>query len=646
MRANGLWIVAALISTIICLTASAHGTPVELRRPEQVASYTLSARLDVDTHTVTATGSVRFKNTSERPLQSIWLHLYLNAFKSNQTLFLRSPFVRGRGGGGASEFGHTDIKRLLIPELSGKNLLPQLARHSPGDPADQTDLELKLPSSIAPGQTVTIELEFASRLPQIVERTGHSSRFYLVAQWFPKLARLEPDGTWKHFAFHPQSEFYADYGRYSVTIDVPENMLVGATGRRVEERTSAGRRVVRHEIDSVHDFAWSAWDRFRERVESVDGTEVRLLHPPGHARNAAITLDTLRFALPHFSRRYGAYPYPVLTVVHPPEHAKNAGGMEYPTLITTGGRWFTSLVGARSVEAVTVHELGHQWFYGLLASNERAWPFLDEGLTSYAESVALTERFGHGSLFSFAGIQLSETHGMRALAAAFGRDEPVAQPAPDFSGFTSLGALVYGRTATILETIAKVWGAERLERAFAQYTQKYRFLHPNPQQFLAEIDAHVGRDAAAFAQRALFERGFVDFLTKSVETTRAAEPAGEFDDDGGRHLTAPHPPSESSGWHSRVIVVRRGSLELPVEVDLIDDDGNAERRSWDGRGAWTAFEHRGPRPIVAAIVDPERRVLLDDNLLNNAASREPPGVDRVTERATYLAQLLLALIGP
>jgi hypothetical protein len=618
----------------------------EQKRPEQVASYTLSAKLDADQHTVRASGSVRWKNTSERAVDSIWFHLYLNAFKSDETLFLRSPFVRGRGGGGAREFGHVDIKRLSIKELGGADLLPKLARHSPGDPADQTDLELKLPSSVAPGQSVTIELAFESKLPLIVERTGHSSKFYLVAQWFPKVARLEPDGTWKHFAFHPQSEFYADYGRYAVTIDVPESMLVGATGRRVEERTTPGRRIVRHEIDSVHDFAWSAWDRFEQRVESIGGVETRLLYPPGHAKNAEVTLDTLRFALPHFSQRYGGYPYPVLTVVHPPENARNAGGMEYPTLITTGGPWFIGGLGVRSVEAVTIHELGHQWFYGLLASDEHTWPFLDEGLTSYAESVALSERFGTGSLFSFAGLKLSETYGMRALSAAFGRDEPVAQPAASFASFRTLGAIVYARTATIFQTLANVWGPERLERALGFYARQYRFSHPHPDQLLSAIEEHVGPDAARYAKNALFERGTVDYVVTAVESARAAEPAGEFDDDAGRHLIEPKPPAESSGWQSRVVVVRRGSLELPVDVELIDEDGVSQRRHWDGRGPFVAFEQRGARPIVAAIVDPERRVLLDDNLLNNATSREPPGVPRVTERASYLAQLLLAFFGP
>ena len=614
--------------------------------PDPVASYTLSARLDTDAHRVDSSGSIRWKNASTRAVSSIWFHLYLNAFKNDETLFLRSPFVRGRGGGGAREFGYIDIERLSIPELGGTDLLPRLSHHSPGDLADQTDLELKLPGEIAPGQTVTIELAFKARLPEIVERTGHSRDFYLVAQWFPKIARLDSDGTWHNFAFHPQAEFYADYGRYAVTIDVPERFLVGASGRPVKIRESGGRRMTSYEIDSVHDFAWTAWDRFRKSEASIDGVAVELLYPPGHQRNAESTLDALRFALPDFSRRYGAYPYPVLTVVHPPEAAKNAGGMEYPTFITSGGPWFSGLLGARSVEAVTIHELGHQWFYGLVASDETSWPFLDEGLTSYAEGLVLEARYGKGSLFSAWGIELGEPEAMRAFAMLYGKDEPVAQPAASFSGFRSLGGLVYGRTATILHTMAGVWSQERVDRALGRYAREQRFAHPGPKELLSAIEHEVGRDAAAFAQRALFERGHVDYLVRSVDFARAAQPAGTFDDDAGHHDVEPKSEGESHNWQSRIVVVRRGSLELPVEVDLIDEAGNAERRSWDGHGAFTAFEHQGPRPIVAAVVDPERRIWIDDNLINNALSGEAPGVERVRERATYLAELLFALAMP
>ncbi|MEJ2433700.1 MAG: M1 family metallopeptidase, partial [Pseudolabrys sp.] len=327
-------------------------------------------------HTVAGTGTIRWLNTSRRAATELYLHLYLNAFKNNRTRFLRSPFGVGRNAGRPRDWGYIDVKYLRARELGGVDLWPAASAHSPGDPDDQTDIRVPLPAPIAPGQLLTLDVQFESKLPEIVERTGYSNNFYLVGQWYPKLARRRPDGSWAHFSFDARSEFFADFGAYSVTLDVPEWMGVAATGTRVAERVERGRRIVRHEMRPVHDFAWAAWDRFEERRERVGAVEVRILYPPGYAHNAELSLQSVRFALPLYSQLYGAYPYPVLTIVSPPEDAAAAGGMEYPTLITTGGPWYLGYLG-RGVEAVTVHELAHQWFYGLVATDEQAWPFLD-----------------------------------------------------------------------------------------------------------------------------------------------------------------------------------------------------------------------------------------------------------------------------
>ena len=126
--------------------------------------------------------------------------------------------------------------------------------------------------------------------------------------------------------------------------------------------------------------------------------------------------------------------------------------MEYPTLITTGAPWYMPYTGVRALESVTVHELGHQWFYGLLASNEAASPFLDEGLNSHAELSALFAQHGQGSSFAWGGLSVEGHSLFRVFSAARGHDEAVAEPAAEFASFRNLGALVYSRTATLLET--------------------------------------------------------------------------------------------------------------------------------------------------------------------------------------------------
>ena len=601
-----------------------------------ITSYALEARLDATAHVVSGKGTIVWVNSASVPASELWVHLYLNAFKNDRTLFLRSPFRLGRSGERASEWGYIDVQRMVARELGGVDLWPSAARHSEGDPDDQTDIRVPLPEPVAPGRTLTLEIEFSSKLPPVLERTGYSGSFHFVAQWFPKLARREPDGTWAHFPFHPQAEFYADYGRYDVTLDVPETMVVGATGRRVAERREAGRLIVRHQADDVHDFAWTAWDGFSTQRESIDGVEVVLLHPADHAKNVATTFEALRSSLPRFNRLYGRYPHPQLTVVHPPETAEAAGGMEYPMLITTGGPWWTAHSGVRAIEAVTVHELGHQWFQGLIGTNEHAWPFLDEGLTTFVESRAMSAAYGAGSLVSWPGLSISDDAARRALAIHYGHDDVVALPAARFSSFRQVGALVYARTSTILGTLGNVYGNDALERALGRYARHYRFRHPTPRHFVAAVREVLGADAAQNLETALFERGWVDYVAEDLRSVRVSGPAGVFDREAGRE-TVSRDASEPELWDSQLRIVRRGTLRFPVEVELLLENGERVQKHWDGRGAWAAISHRSASPVIRARVDPATKITLDDDLTNNFAGRR--GRARLWERATWVAQL-------
>jgi hypothetical protein len=453
-------------------------------------------------------------------------------------------------------------------------------------------------------------------------RSGFSGDFHFVGQWFPKLARLEPNGDWAHFAFDPLSEFYADFGTYDVTLDVPEEMVVGATGHLLSEARASGRRTLHYQADSVHDFAWTAWPHFRRRDERIAEIDVHLLYPPGHEHNAERTLQVLRRALPHFNGRYGAYPYPDLTVVHPPAHAANAGGMEYPTLITTGGAWHESY-WSRAVEFVTVHELGHQWFYGLIASNEQRWPFLDEGMNSYAESVALREFFGNDSATPL-GIGLSGEAFRRLVMLERPHDLPMALRATEYPNLGEVGSVVYQRTALLFQTIANVYGEAELERALRRYAERYRFAHPTPEDLLAVLGETLSEAALANVRGALFEGQSVDYALTALESARL--PGGLIE--------------------SRVTVNRHGELRFPVTIALRTAAGEQLSESWDGTGRFQVFTRRGPSPVVSAEVDPEQRVLLDENLLNNAASAAPSVPLAPFERSAAALQWLGGLLGP
>jgi hypothetical protein len=620
--------------------AQAQIAPLE--HPPRVASYSLQAKLDAQLHRVNGKGSIELFNYTGKPLSEVYLHLYMNAFKNDRSLFLRSPFGAGRSGQHGTNWGYIDVKRLYGRELASE-LWPGRTLKNPDDPDDETDVRVPLPEPLEPGKTLTLDVEFEVQLPEVVERTGYVQDYHFVAQWFPKLARLLPDGSFAHFAFHPQSEFSANFGAYDVTLDVPAGDVVGATGACQDvPSAAAGRRTLRCQANDVHDFAWTSWPSFVERRERMGGVDVRVLTPAGHTKNAELELDSVRFGLKHFGERFGEYPYSTLTVVHPPEAAGDSGGMEYPTLITTGGPWYTGYTGARAIEGVTIHELGHQWFYGLFASDEHRFPFLDEGLNSYAEHSALSQLYGNGSAYAGLGLQISNEGVSRAIAAARGLDEPIAQGAADFYSFRSLGAIVYSRTATLLSTLERVYGKQQLDLALRDYASYARFRHPEPQHLLDAVRIHLGAGAVRNLERALFERGRVDYLVRDVQSAASDPHAGVFDEASGRRTVPRSEVRPPAHWVGHATVLRHGTLELPVQIELGFEDGHRERRDWTGEGTRFAIDYRGASKLVSVTVDPDRRVLLDDDLTNNSASSVEQGSPRSLERLLYWAELALA----
>lgn len=612
----------------------AHAAPV--------ASYTWRVSLDPVKHELTGKGQIVWKNASSVPQRELWLHMYLNAFKNEGTVMLRSPASGFRGTQPLSDWGWIALRRLHARELDA-DLLAGADKHSPGDPADETDIRVPLPREVAPGASLTLDVEFAAHLPSVTIRTGWSGSFHMVAQWFPKLARLDPDGTWAHFPFHRFSEFAANFGSYDVTIDVPEAYVVGATGRLDSEARADGRVTRRYLQDDVHDFAFTAWDRFQEMKETMDGVEVRCLYPPGYDAAARVQLDVVKKSMAHLGAAFGRYPYGTLTVVHPPDHAGEAGGMEYPTLITTGGAWWLVRSGTRPIEVVTVHELAHQWFYGLVATDEMRFPFLDEGFTTWAEVDAMEAIFPRTSAAGLPGVRLGLDSMYRSFSLTVARDERIARAAPEFPRGLDYGALVYARTATVLSSLSNVYGREEMRRAVGRYARRYRFEHPQPEHFLAAVAEVLGDEAATAARRALLEGGWVDYAVEEASTWPTVGRRGLFGDPPEERVdTATHPP-----WSGQAVLRRHGTVALPVDVDLVGSDGTRQRTRWESGQDTLRLQWSGTSALGWVVVDPEHRVLLDLDLANNGQAVGRRGTTlRVLDRASFFAGAVLHAVMP
>lgn len=600
--------------------------PPPLTSALDVASYTMDVRLATDHRTIDGRAIVRWVNTSNTSTSELWWHLYMNAFAGPRTLFMRSLGEAGHRGNTPGEPGRIEVRAMRLS--SGEDLLAS-ATNDPEVPEDATQLRTPLPRPVPAGGSLEITVEWRTLLPTAFARTGYWRDFAFAGQWFPKLAVLEQDGRWAHFPYHALSEFYADFGTYDVTLTVPRGDIVGATGERqgVPLVLADGRERHRYVARGVHDFAWTAWARYRERTEAVGNVRVRVLYAPGLDSVAARDLAALRVAMPTFARRFGPYPYPILTVVLPPPGARGIEGMEYPTLITTGGIWFAPS-GVHEAEYIAIHEYAHQYFYGLLASDEWSWPFLDEGLTEYATGLAMGEMFPRDRelLDTFAG-SLGYWAYQGGFSAMIRHPLPIASRADAFPSFESYGAHVYRRAATIFRTAEWVYGADAVERALALYSARWRFRHPTPSSLLDAFREIVGHDAVErYLRPALFGDASLDYAVTALVSTPLR-----------------------NGHAGRAIVRRtRGTLEVPVEIELERADGARSRVRWEGRGPEYVLSYAGPSPLRAVRVDPDRRIPLDLDRLDDA--RLLPGHSSPTlpmsARLAYWIGLFLRAVGP
>lgn len=442
-----------LLAAWALLALLAHKLPVGgapgRAEAEQFVHYRLQAKLHPRVRLLEGQGTLAWRNPSPTTaVHELWLHLYLNAFRDDRSTFMDESGGRHRGHAfDASSPGGMELKSFR--RVGGPDLAPGAAFDTDacGNPNDGTVLRVPLDEPIPPGGEATFEMSWTSLLPRIFARTGAAlgETFFLVAQWYPKPGMFEEtvleDGTsmwaWNCHAFHGASEFYAPYGTFDVTLDVPEvfDGKVGASGRRVGETVVAepGRIRVRHVAENVHDFAWTCGEDFvvesfrfagrggpftdeARRVARILGVEEGTLHlqpvdvhmflQPEHRDQAERHRVAVENALGLFGLWFGPYPYPTLTVVDPDHRGRDAGGMEYPTLVTAGTRLHPQ-IAPYGPEGVLVHEIGHQWFYGLVGTNEFEHAWMDEGFTTYATAKALDHAWPRGPrATAYAGVPL------------------------------------------------------------------------------------------------------------------------------------------------------------------------------------------------------------------------------------------------
>lgn len=601
------------------------------RRPAAVASYAIQARLDAGEHRVDGRQTIAWRNRSRAAVDELCFHLYLNAFRSTGTAWMAEADAADRATLAGGGWGWTDVTALAV---DGRDRLADAVFDPPAAfPDDRTVMRVPLARPVAPGETVEVALSFVSRLPRAVARTGYHRDYHFVAQWFPKLGVLEPGGAWHCEPFRRSAEFYADYGDYDVALDVPRRFVVGATGRRASREPGEDGRVVhRYVQDGVHDFAWVAWPDFVERRFTFEHAglppvDVRLLLAPETARFAGRYSRALWLGLTRFGAWYGPYPYTSLTMVDPPWGAEATGGMEYPTLIATGSDAFSPLA-TQSPEGVTVHELAHQWFYGLVATDEVRESFLDEGITSYATGRLLAEAYGPRAWsFDAWGLpvvfrEVRQEHLLDTQARYF-RDpatDPIGRAAHGYLDHGSYRRMTYSKMALAMGQLERLLGAPTMERAMRAFADSWRFRHPRTADLVRTLSRAAGQDLSGYFRQTVWSSEVLDYAVDAVSTRPRRALAGVVGEGGERRVV--ERGERLAGWESEVVVRRLGGVALPVFTDLVFADGQRARLRWDGRERWVRFRVVGPE-LAWAEVDPDQTLLLDVDRLNNSRRVEP-----------------------
>jgi hypothetical protein len=638
-RPFGVTALLALSVFEVGLSPARPGSPPVLS--DRVVQYAIDVTLESREKTLSGSERLTWRNSSSDPVQELQFHTYLNAFKNTESTFMRESGARRSAAVREGGWGWIDVLSLRME--NGTELRDRCTFISPddGNGKDRTVLRVPLPTPVPPGGRISLTVKFHAQLPRIIARTGYYGDFFMIGQWFPKLGVYEPAGTrfatrgaWNCHQFHASTEFYADFGVYDVNMTVPARFIVGATGgRRGERRNQDSTVTYSYHADDVHDFAWTASPMFVEATDTWRHVSLRALLQPQHAGQAQRFLRSARAALGYLDACVGPYPYSDLTIVDPAWGAEGAGGMEYPELFTV--LTFSLMPeGVRMPELVTIHELTHQYFQGMVATNEFEEAWMDEGFTEYYETRIMDSVYGAATSTvdllgcHFGDLALSRLGytGMNDPGIA-----PITTPAWKFPP-GSYSALTYSKTALVLSTLEGLIGRAAMDSVMKTYFRRWKFRHPCGKDFVTVVNTMVpaicgnrfGRDMNWFFDQVLYGSGVCDYDLRSIAVNPVTPEGGIVEVDSAQaHVDERKGGIPPQMFESVVTVGRRGDVRLPVGVAVRFDDGHEVREEWDGSGKTTQFRYRGK--VVWAAVDPDGKIPLDVNLINNVRSTRPPG---------------------
>jgi hypothetical protein len=662
--------------------------------------YDIAVELDHGNRMLKGAEIIEWYNHTNDEISDIWFHLYWNAFKNEQSAMAREVYesndsgVRFSGGFRRGKWGWVDVDRIQVKD--GADLTATMEYMTVDRPVrqhDQTVMRVKLPEALKPGETIVLEVDFTSKIPRTIARSGYYHNSYFIGQWFPKPGVYEEGKGWNCHQYHQNTEFYADYAEFKVDITVPEEFVVGATGVESGSRENPEKKTVTYTYkqNRVHDFAWTADpdyiklermfiadeevspEEYAEVARALDvpleevkikDVKMILLINPEHRDQIDRHFKALSNSIKYYGLWYGLYPYDTATLLDPP-YRNDCGGMEYPTLSTAGTSLFPSDQPI-SPEFVSVHEFGHNFWYGLIGNNEFEEAWIDEGINSYSDGKVIAAAYGEIQIPMFfngipverytKNIKLEKFNMNRLQAIISARMDPIMTEAWKFISPMSYGANVYGKAATCLETLERIVGNDMMLRILRRFQMTFRYKHPNTADFINVVNQVTGRNFQWFFDELFYKANAFDYGVSSVKSRRINSPVGIFDQDGEkveikrRQAAEKDKEVEEHQYESLVKVNRFGEATLGgdvmLQVKVVFEDESVETRQWDGKARWTSFRFVTSSKVKYAVVDPDTQFLVDVNISNNSLKREADrrGALRIGNKVLFWFQNLLQAV--
>jgi len=651
----------SLILITLCIFMFPLYGQVILRTPlsPRLTGYDINATLVPDKHIVSGSVKAYWINPSKADVSEALLHMYMNAFKSNKT----DMCTEGDWSAAGKE-GYGWIRIKTIKDKNGTDLLGNIQYVQPDDSNidDQTVLKVTLPYAVKPGDTLWLDMTFETKLPSPIRRTGFKDDYYFVGQWFPKFGVYEPAGMrqrpadgWNCHQFHENSEFYSNHSVYNVSVTMPANYVAGSGGKLMSEtKNSDGTKTLTWRAEDIVDFAWTAWPGYKVFTDRWRDVDITFLTSQPRTDQVERQISSLKNALEYLDKNVGPYPWPHVTFVDPPTIGAGAGGMEYTTL-------FTSASGdhvpdeLRMPEMVTIHEFGHAYFMGIMASNEFEEPWLDEGVNSFWEQRIVDHYYGNGyGLLTLPFIRCSDL-GFSRLQYVSDRSRTAATN--DLWSWNyphgTYGVMSYSKTAMWLHTLQGLTGEETMDHIFREYYRRWAFKHPSGKDFIDVVNEVVkkdlgnkyGQDMNWFFDEVLYGSGICDYSVVGISNNKTTGYRGVVIEGDSIRIEKPDRKSDTLTC-STVKLERPGDIVIPVEVLIHFDNGDEVREQWDGKARTKDYVFNGIHEVQWAEIDPDNKVPLDVNRVNNSYTLKTnkKAARRMMDKYVTLMQLMISTI--